>query len=166
MRRFETPDADALAVAPIGKGAADPRRLGFVRAADDVLFVYGSLQFPAVLIELLGRCPSSEPVEVPGWRVAALPGRVYPGLVSRPSSVARGVLLTGLTAAEWAVLDAFEDAEYDLGPLVIPGHPRVLAYVWTAEVSPGDWDADRFALDHLAEFTARCARWRAGLSAF
>ncbi|WP_406231282.1 gamma-glutamylcyclotransferase family protein [Nocardia sp. NBC_01009] len=166
MERFETPDADTRAVAPIGNGTADPRRLGFVRGVDDVLFVYGTLQFPAVLIELLGHCPSLEPVEVSGWRVAALPGRLYPGLVSRPASVAGGVLLTGLADAEWKVLDAFEDAEYDLSPLVVPGHARVLTYVWTAEVSPEDWDADRFALDHLAEFTARCVRWRAGLSTF
>ncbi|MEV6427176.1 gamma-glutamylcyclotransferase family protein [Nocardia sp. NPDC051463] len=160
------PDADALAVAPIGNSAADPRRLGFARGADKALFAYGTLQFPAVLIELLGRCPSSELVEVSGWRVAALPGRMYPGLVARPASVARGVLLTGLTAAVWKVFDAFEDAEYELSPLVIPGHARVLTYVWTAEVASGDWDPDRFALDHLVEFTAGCGRWRAGLSTF
>jgi gamma-glutamylcyclotransferase (GGCT)/AIG2-like uncharacterized protein YtfP len=130
------------------------------------LFVYGTLQFPEVLTELIGRCPQLDPASVLGWRVAALPGRVYPGLVPDSGGLARGVLLSGLTAAEWEVLDEFEDVEYELRQVpVVDRVESVSTYVWTAEVEPGNWQADRFAIDHLAGFAARCARWRSGASA-
>ncbi|MET7769862.1 gamma-glutamylcyclotransferase family protein [Nocardia sp. NPDC005366] len=127
--------------------------------SDDALFVYGTLQFPEVLNELIGRSPESVPAEIPGWRVAALPGRVYPGLVPDPAGVARGVILSGLDAREWEVLDAFEDDEYELRRIRCASGPA-LAYVWTAEVAAKDWVATEFAATHLAAFITRCWQWR------
>ncbi|WP_218020139.1 gamma-glutamylcyclotransferase family protein [Nocardia anaemiae] len=124
----------------------------------DRLFVYGTLQFPEVLIELIGRCPELVAAELAGWRAAALPGRVYPGLVPAAGGAARGVVLSGLDAGEWAVLDAFEDDEYELRR-VRPG-AVAWTYVWTSVVAPEDWYAERFAAEHLGEFVDRCAEWR------
>ncbi|MFG1794718.1 gamma-glutamylcyclotransferase family protein [Nocardia sp. NPDC049149] len=125
------------------------------------LFAYGTLQFPEVLEVLLDRVPDLSPTTASGWRVAALPGRVYPGLVSAADSLAHGVLLSGLTAGEWAILDAFEDDEYDLRPLCLPGHlGPISTYVWTAAAEPGDWHASQFAAAHLSQFAARSATWR------
>ncbi|QIS13798.1 gamma-glutamylcyclotransferase family protein [Nocardia arthritidis] len=125
----------------------------------DSLFAYGTLQFPQVLIHLLERCPALEPVAVSGWRAAALPGRVYPGLVPATDSVTPGVLLTGLTAAEWRILDAFEDDEYDLRTVEVhPGGRTAMTYVWTAPVSEQTWYSEEFAAAHLAAFVTRCAR--------
>ncbi|MEV0292711.1 gamma-glutamylcyclotransferase family protein [Nocardia sp. NPDC050710] len=134
-------------------------RLARLAGPSDALFVYGTLQFPEVLVELIGRCPASVPAQVPGWRVAALPGRIYPGLVPDPDTVARGVVLSGLDAGEWAVLDGFEDDEYDLR-LIHPGGERAWTYVWTAEVTSHDWHPSEFAATHLPAFAARCGRWR------
>lgn len=47
-----------------------------------------------------------------GYRCVYLSQRLYPGLVKMPDSVAEGVLLTGLNAADIARLDAYEGAEY------------------------------------------------------
>ncbi|WP_204249107.1 gamma-glutamylcyclotransferase family protein [Nocardia arizonensis] len=126
----------------------------------DALFAYGTLQFPDVLREVIGRTPDSEPFAIHGWRVAALPGRVYPGLVPDPDAQAHGLLLTGLDPREWAILDAFEDAEYDLRRIdACDG--SVLAYVWTAEVADRNWLPGDFAATHLAGFVAECGQWRA-----
>jgi gamma-glutamylcyclotransferase (GGCT)/AIG2-like uncharacterized protein YtfP len=129
-------------------------------ADDDRLFVYGTLQFPEVLIELIGRRPEYVEAELAGWRVAALPGRVYPGLVPAAGGIARGVVLSGLDAGERAVLDAFEDDEYELRRVRLDSVTSAWTYVWTSAVAQDDWYAERFAAEHLESFVLRCAGWR------
>ncbi|WP_084508198.1 gamma-glutamylcyclotransferase family protein [Nocardia pseudovaccinii] len=136
------------------------QRLGRSIANGDQLFVYGTLQFPEVLVELVGRCPELVAAELTGWRVAALPGRVYPGLVPAVGGVARGAVLSGLDAREWAVLDAFEDHEYELRRVRLGSAMSAWTYVWTSVVAQDDWYAEHFAAEHLSAFVARCAEWR------
>ncbi|NGO71800.1 gamma-glutamylcyclotransferase family protein [Streptomyces boncukensis] len=149
---------------------ARPQALGSARAGGtpitagaDALFVYGTLRFPRILSALLGRVPTGTPATVTGWRTAELKGRPYPGLVAAPGSTASGLLLSGLTAREWRVLDDFEDNEYDLRSLpldgpVADGAPRSgWAYTWESpdEVRPGNWDPDVFAARVLDTYAAR-----------
>ncbi|GII81505.1 hypothetical protein Sru01_64870 [Sphaerisporangium rufum] len=125
------------------------------------LFVYGSLLFPEVWHALLGWVPASTPAAVDGWRVAALPGQVYPVLVPA-GAVARGRLVTGLTLPEWRVVDAFEDDFYELRRLTTRDGRPGWAYVadGTVEVRADDWDARHFGTRELAAFVARCGDWR------
>jgi gamma-glutamylcyclotransferase (GGCT)/AIG2-like uncharacterized protein YtfP len=127
----------------------------------EALFVYGSLQFPEVLFALIDRVPDHEPAAAKGWRVAALPGRVYPGLVEGDTT-ASGYLLTGLTRQEWQILDAFEDPVYELKKLdLIDGR-----HGWTYACNPGadieqaDWNAEQFEQQHLPAYIERCTAWR------
>ncbi|MGO4612765.1 gamma-glutamylcyclotransferase family protein [Nocardia sp. 2YAB30] len=141
---------------PIGTG-----RLSGIVGPDHALFAYGTLQFPEVLKVLLGRVPSLEPADLTGWRAAVLPRRVYPGLVRTAGGLTRGAVLTDLSAAEWMILDAFEDDEYDLCRVRVGGRAEpVWTYVWTAATDSADWQRDRFAADHLALFATRSARGR------
>jgi gamma-glutamylcyclotransferase (GGCT)/AIG2-like uncharacterized protein YtfP len=78
------------------------------------LFAYGTLRFPEVLRELLGRVPELTEGAVADWRVAALADRTYPGLVRAPGGVAAGVLITGLAGDEWQLLDRYEDDDYGI----------------------------------------------------
>ncbi|MGV9409983.1 gamma-glutamylcyclotransferase family protein [Nocardia sp. NPDC003693] len=135
-------------------------------AAGEPLFVYGTLQFPAVLHELLGRTTDLEAATASGRRVAALPERVYPGLVPAPAAVALGFLLHGLTPPEWRVLDAFEDDEYDLCPIPVHAGDRetyAWTYVWTAAVAEKDWSATEFRVARLPSYVEMCASWRRDL---
>lgn len=142
--------------AALGEG-----RLSGLSGMGHALFAYGTLQFPEVLEALLGRVPTLEPAELTGWRAAALPRRLYPGLVAAARGLARGAVLSGLTVAEWAILDAFEDDEYDLRRVRINGRDApVWTYVWTVPADPVDWDRERFAAVHLGDFAVRSARWR------
>jgi gamma-glutamylcyclotransferase (GGCT)/AIG2-like uncharacterized protein YtfP len=128
----------------------------------DGLFVYGSLRFPEILEILLGRVPPLAPAAVTGWRVRALPGVTYPGLVADPGTTAEGVLITGLTEAELRILDAFEDDLYE--PAVLPlagGAGRARAYVWHGPTEPYDWDPAHFAEHVLADFAESCRAWLA-----
>lgn len=127
------------------------------------LFVYGTLLFPDVVRTLIGRVPDRTAGSVAGWRAAALPGRVYPGLVpAAAATVAAGRLLTGLTPAEWHIIDAFENGGYDLTDLTLTDGRRGWAYTWAEDVTPlpDDWSAADFAARHLAGFVAHCAAWR------
>ncbi|MRH89694.1 gamma-glutamylcyclotransferase [Nocardia sp. SYP-A9097] len=130
------------------------------------LFVYGTLRFPEVLTELIGCTTELRPAELPGRRAAALPGKVYPGLVHANHGAAQGFLLTGLTRTQWWVLDEFEDDEYDLIPVSVhAGNREVYAwtYAWTGAVAAADWSAADFTVAHLPGYVDECAAWRRDL---
>ncbi|HZB31021.1 MAG TPA: gamma-glutamylcyclotransferase family protein [Streptosporangiaceae bacterium] len=126
------------------------------------LFVYGTLLFPDLVRALIGRVPERTPASVAGWRAAALPGRAYPGLVRSAGATTGGLLLTGLTTAEWRVIDAFENGGYDLTEVALADGRPAWAYTWSDDVAtlPEDWSAADFAARHLADHVARCAVWR------
>ena len=130
------------------------------------LFVYGTLLFPDLVRSLIGRVPDRTAASVAGWRAAALPGRAYPGLVRAAGATTRGLLLTALTAAEWRVIDAFENGGYDLTEVTLVderlARAYTWAYTWAGDVAPlpEDWSADDFAARHLADYVAQCAVWR------
>ncbi|MFI6464520.1 gamma-glutamylcyclotransferase family protein [Streptomyces sp. NPDC050538] len=132
-----------------------------------MLFVYGTLQFDAVLMALLGRIPEQAPASAPGYRAAALEGRVYPGLVSAPlGSSAVGLLLTDLSNVEWRILDAFEDERYDLREVTLSTGKVGWAYVWPGgEVREDAWDPEDFQAQHLAAYASRCAHIAPDLAA-
>ncbi|MFJ5045596.1 gamma-glutamylcyclotransferase family protein [Streptomyces sp. NPDC088719] len=148
---------------PSAASAGRGDRLGPDAAA---LFAYGTLEFDGVLEARVGRVPQRVSASAPGWRAAALGGRVYPGLVAAPGSVVAGVPFTDLSRREWTILDAFEDDRYDLREVTLTSGERGLAYVWPdGEVLEGDWDAEQFRARHLGEYAARCARIAPGLIA-
>jgi gamma-glutamylcyclotransferase (GGCT)/AIG2-like uncharacterized protein YtfP len=125
------------------------------------LFAYGTLRFPDVLVALLGRVPERTPATAPGWRVAALDGRVYPVLVPGEGT-AGGVLISGLTAAEWRVIDAYEDDFYALELLTLTDGRTGWAYLTrdNSGVLPADWSPGDFTARHLSGFTGRVRAWR------
>jgi gamma-glutamylcyclotransferase (GGCT)/AIG2-like uncharacterized protein YtfP len=125
------------------------------------LFAYGSLRFPAVVRTLIDRAPDASPALAEGWRVAALRDEVYPALVPDSGS-APGTLLTGLTPAEWQVLDAFENPVYDLRQLTLDRTRTGWAYVCLNEaaVLPEAWNMAWFARDEIGAYVERCRKWR------
>jgi gamma-glutamylcyclotransferase (GGCT)/AIG2-like uncharacterized protein YtfP len=122
-----------------------------------MLFVYGTLQFPEVLHALLGRVPPMTPAVLPGWRAAALPGRVYPGLVAAPGRSAPGMVLADLRPNEVAVLDAFEGSAYERIAVTLADGGVATAYRWRSpdDVSATDWDPIAFAAETLAAYVGR-----------
>ncbi|WP_107660724.1 gamma-glutamylcyclotransferase family protein [Nocardia suismassiliense] len=137
------------------------RRLAQHAGQRHALFVYGTLQFPEVLEVLIGRVPPLQPATAPGWRVATLTDRLYPGLVPAPNALAHGTVLSGLTPAEWQILDAFEDTEYDLRTIQLTDSTDpAWTYIWTSAVTQEDWHPQTFATTHLTQFAAHCLEWR------
>lgn len=137
-------------------------RLAAVWEAPAPLFVYGSLMFPEVMRALIGRDPERTPAAVRGWSVVAIPGRVYPGLVSDGDAEVTGHLLTDLTEREWRVLDAFESDFYDL--LSITTQTRACAWVYalrdTGPEFSHPWNSAEFEQDSLERYLISCGQWR------
>lgn len=128
---------------------------------DALLFVYGSLQFPEVLHALLGRVPPTTDAQANGWHVTALVDAVYPGLVAGAGPTT-GLVLSGLTADEWRVIDAFEDDVYDLRTVDLTDGRLAWAYTCPtgSNVSiEAAWDARNFAEHHLTDYVRQCAAW-------
>jgi len=134
--------------------------------AGAALFAYGTLQFTEILGVLLGRLPEHRPGAAPGWRAAALAGRVYPGLV-RAGATVTGQLITGLTAEELRVIDEYESGPYELVRLSLDDGREGWTYAWTerSAVLPDDWSAGDFAGRHLADFAESCRVWREAFEA-
>lgn len=120
------------------------------------LFVYGTLQHPPLLDNLLGRLPPLRPAVVTGWRAARLRGRVYPGLV--PGGSARGHVLE-VDDDELAVLDRFEGPQYEqVGVVARVAGEDLPALAWRlreehVSLALGDdWDLHRFVADDAQAF--------------
>jgi gamma-glutamylcyclotransferase (GGCT)/AIG2-like uncharacterized protein YtfP len=78
------------------------------------LFIYGSLRDPGVRARLLGHRDglSTRPAVLRGYVRMLVPGFGYPFVVPAESAAqVEGDLLIGLTSADYAVLDEYEDVE-------------------------------------------------------
>ncbi|MEU9270030.1 gamma-glutamylcyclotransferase family protein [Streptomyces sp. NPDC048251] len=152
--------------APVSEASGRRDRLALTQSSD-VLFCYGTLRFDAVLKALLGRIPQQAVASAPGYRAAALDGRVYPGLVLRAADgSAPGTILLNLSNEEWRILDRFEDDRYDLRKVILSNGQSAWAYIWPGgDVRVDDWDATEFERSHLTSYAARCARLAPGLAA-
>lgn len=103
------------------------------------------------------------PTSAVGWRITGLPDVVYPGIVEGDGTTS-GFLLSGLTSAEWGVIDAFEDDIYDLRLLGLIDERRGWAYTWPVNQAPPQvaaWRPEDFAERHLAAYVTRCGSWLA-----
>jgi hypothetical protein len=161
----------------VGDSATTPRDArstpGRSAGADpDPLFAYGTLTFPEVLRVVFGRLPACTEAVAAGWRAAPVRGRVFPTLVPDSASLAPGLLITDLTAAEWRTVDAYEAPTYDLVRLeldrerhgwsyVHPRHPD-RSVAWTP--LPEQWSRSEFRRAHLSRYLEQCEVWRAQLS--
>ena len=135
---------------------------------DTHLLAYGTLFFPEVIEALLGRVPASSPCRAHDCRRYAILDRVYPQL-----ALARGhtlddhvCLYSTLSAADWRVLDRFEDPRYDLVEVLTDRGPA-MAYASRADRMrrAGPWDPSAFEAEHLADYLTMCRTWRRKLEA-
>ena len=73
------------------------------------MFVYGELCKPLVLLEILGRVPSSEPALLDGFSRKANPETGYFHAVRHPTDLIAGLLLKSIKRNELEKLDCFEN---------------------------------------------------------
>ncbi|KKB11112.1 hypothetical protein VE25_14990 [Devosia geojensis] len=123
------------------------------------LFVYGTLRDPDIRAAVLGRDVEAEPATLPGYRTVFYPGRSYPALAPAQGQRAHGLLLTGLTGADLAMLDAFEAHEYRRDAVrVATGRGAVVAetYMPVVEIGAGarEWTLEDWTVRHKTAMLA------------
>ena len=123
-----------------------------------LLFVYGTLRDPDLLVAVLGRplrADETHAAVAPGYRATYYPGRVYPALVRSPGGSAEGLVLVGLTPFELELLDRFEGGEYHRSviPVMIGEELHEAdAYLPSVTVTGGDpWMLERWQAVHKAD---------------
>ncbi|KUI56066.1 AIG2-like protein [Cytospora mali] len=128
------------------------------------LFAYGSLLVDAVISTLIDRVPEYEVTTAPGYRVAHLPDKPYPGLVRDESAEAPGRIYRGLSIHEWAILDAWENPVYEVQVVALSGEENALAYVWTADLLKAApiWTTASMTSTILDDYLKRTKAWREG----
>lgn len=76
------------------------------------LFCYGTLQFNAVIQQLLGRIPESAPASLANFATFSVKSQTYPGLAEQPGASTTGRIYRTITDEELQILDRFEGQEY------------------------------------------------------
>ena len=86
------------------------------------LFAYGTLMFPLVIGEVIGRIPDGRPGTVDGHLRLEVAGHTFPGLIpnqATPDATVNGILYHGLEPEEWQRLNEFEDDFYVLSEVPV-----------------------------------------------
>ena len=76
------------------------------------LFVYGTLQLPERVHEIIGRTLSGPPALLPDYRCGLVARADFPGIVPSATESTPGCLLSGLTQRELSLLDDYEGELY------------------------------------------------------
>lgn len=90
--------------------------------AVDTIFFYGSLRDRTLLDVVLGRAVDPGrivPARAPGFVPRRVAGEAYPVLSPEPGRVAEGVVVSGLSPADYERLQFYEEAEYRLTPIAV-----------------------------------------------
>ncbi len=127
------------------------------------LFAYGTLMFPAVIGEVVGRAPQGRPGLVHGYQRLEVAGHSFPGLIADPTAsdvAVNGILYHDLSAAEWQRLDHFEDDFYVLSEIsvVTPDGTTIKALAYLVPesargvLSARPWSEEVFQQTHLRAF--------------
>ncbi len=129
------------------------------------LFAYGTLMFPEVISAVVGRSPAGLAAKIEGYKNCSVKDRSFPGLLHTGGGTVTGVLYPGLSLAEWAKLDAFEDDFYRLQEVVVTvdgGERKALAYIVPPEnahvLTEETWNPEAFRSDFLARYLTGTVR--------
>lgn len=76
------------------------------------LFCYGTLCVPEIMRRIAGREIPAVPAVLDDYAIYAVRNRHYPAAVAEPGFSITGLLYSGLTPAELALLDRYETMEY------------------------------------------------------
>ncbi len=124
------------------------------------LFVYGSLQHPLVWQRLIDRDCREQQAVLTGWKAVKVKHQDYPGLAQADNGKVFGILKSGLSAADFEILDKFEGEQYRRIQLAVTDADRLVqqAYVYIfkedylPQLSSQIWSYQKFRQQCLPGF--------------
>ncbi|MFN0181559.1 MAG: gamma-glutamylcyclotransferase family protein [Gemmatimonadales bacterium] len=131
------------------------------------VFTYGSLMYRRVWDRVVAGEYPARPGTIRGFERRRIVGEVYPALVpGSPERSVGGVVYLGVSAADLAALDQFEGEAYRRIEVVVDTGDGSGLAAWTyafvavERVDQTEWDAERFAAEHLDYFLDTYCRER------
>jgi gamma-glutamylcyclotransferase (GGCT)/AIG2-like uncharacterized protein YtfP len=117
------------------------------------LFAYGTLMWPEVLADVIGRSVEGEPAILHDARRLRVNDQVYPSLVSSEGFEVEGVIYFDLTESEIAALDRFEGSEYErrLVAIEATGGPFEAAVYFSSERGMALLEKDEWHPEQLSQ---------------
>lgn len=138
------------------------------------IFVYGTLQFPAIAAAVTGRRLEGRAATLDGYARFQVRDAPYPGITPRAGARVAGLVYDDVDAAALARIDDFEGEMYRREAVTVvlaDGSGELMAetYVmrprWRSALGGADWDADAFARDWHDVYVRACSHERATGSA-
>ncbi len=123
------------------------------------LFIYGTLQFPAVLRKITGKTFHSVTAVLPGFKRLRVKNCDYPAVIANSNSTVNGMLLLDVDEKSMEQISAFEGEEYKLMQATVLAEQKKVhahVFVWHEAVGlleEGDWDEKEFELKFLKNYT-------------
>lgn len=123
------------------------------------LYVYGTLQVPAIFAQIVGRHLKAEPAILAGYARYRVQERAYPAIVEQPGAHVEGLVYGGLSSTELERLDLYEGELYERRLVTLPragvdmhAHAYVLRSALRHLLSSDAWDLGAFTRDHLNDY--------------
>ena len=95
------------------------------------LFVYGTLQIPQRLKQIIGRPLIGQPAVLKGYRCGLVERANFPGIVPYPDAEVQGQVLFGLSQSELVLLDQYEGELYQRIRLPVQFGSMLQCWVYT-----------------------------------
>ena len=126
----------------------------------DGLFVYGTLEFSEVVLQLLGQMVESTDAQLFGYQRFCLKRYPFPGIIAFPKAKVDGKLLTGITPKHLRLLDRYEGDMYDRKRVKVVLSDKHIRSAWVyvvsrkhrRELSSQAWNKHEFAARHLDKY--------------
>lgn len=134
-------------------------------AGRDHLFVYGTLMVPRIFAAVCGTVRPQVPAELADHARYRVRGAVYPGLIPQAGARTAGRLVSGIDAALWQRLDAFEGEFYERCAVEVrlpdgracAAATYLVATAGRAALTRQRWSLAAFERRHLESYLARWA---------
>lgn len=135
----------------------------------ELLFAYGTLQFPGIIAAVTGRDPSANPAVLDGYARFGIRNEPFPGIVPSAAHRVEGVLYTDVTPAERRRVDIFEGEPYRRETVTVRlpedgTRIEAITYVirprWRTILTASGWDPDEFARQWHDTYVERIASAR------
>jgi gamma-glutamylcyclotransferase (GGCT)/AIG2-like uncharacterized protein YtfP len=127
------------------------------------LFCYGSLQIPAVMQAVVGRCFQGRTAELPGYAAFRVRHADFPGLARAPGQAVPGQIYFDLPPAALTILDRFEGRLYMRRRLTVHTRDGRRRGAWAYVIKPDrktrltaiPWKRRTFMQRHFRHFMQR-----------
>ena len=130
------------------------------------IFVYGTLQFPAIAEAVTGRRLASARAWLEGYARFQIKDAPYPGIAPRPNASVEGLVYEDVDPAALERIDTFEGEMYRRVEVTVTREDAAAVAAQTYVVRPrwrvllreADWDPNAFAREWHETYVRACIR--------